>query len=67
MTQTLDLDWMTLRQAADYLQCCPATVMRYVAAGKLEGAQPGGSGVKHLRGGGRWRIKTASIEKLLRG
>lgn len=57
--QTLNRDWLTVQQAADYLQLDAQTVRKYVRLGRLEGRQ--------IVAAGKWRISAASIEKLLRG
>lgn len=58
-TQTLDREWLTVKQTCEYLQLDAQTVRRYINIGKLEGRQ--------IVDGGKWRISAASIEKLLRG
>jgi excisionase family DNA binding protein len=50
-------EWVTARQAADYLQVHPNTIRNYVNAGVLSASQ--------LVPGGRLRISFLSIEKLL--
>ena len=55
--QTLSHDYLTVAQTAAYLQCHPQTVMNYLRAGVLKSSQ--------LVAGGRHRISSASIEKLL--
>ena len=57
MTQTLDRDWMTRKQAAEYLQVTAATVDRYLKSGVLQGSQ--------LVPNGTVRISAVSIEKML--
>jgi excisionase family DNA binding protein len=57
--QTLDRDWMTAQQAADYLQVEVQTVRRMVVAGKLKGTKLGSGKTSPLR------ISASSIEKLL--
>lgn len=55
--QTLDRDWLTVGQAADYLQCCPMTIYRMIQEGKIQGMQ--------ITPRGKWRVSASSIEKLL--
>jgi excisionase family DNA binding protein len=50
-------EWLTVRQAANYLQFHPATIRSYVNAGVLTASQ--------LVPGGKLRISFLSIEKLL--
>ena len=50
-------EWVTVRQAALYLQVHPNTIRSYVNAGVLSASQ--------LVPGGRLRISFLSIEKLL--
>ena len=57
--QTLDRDWMTAQQAADYLQLEVQAVRRMVVAGKLKGTKLGSGKTSPLR------ISASSIEKLL--
>ena len=55
--QTLNRDYLTIKQAADYLQCSPWTIRQHIKAGRLEGLQ--------LVPRGSVRIPASSIEKLL--
>lgn len=55
--QKLDHDWMTVQQAAKYLQVCTMTIHRYIKDGKLQSSQ--------IVPGGKRRISASSIEKLL--
>lgn len=57
MVQQLDRDWLTVRQAADYLQCGTGTIHRLIAEGMVTASQ--------LVPKGRVRISSVSIEKLL--
>lgn len=50
-------EWLTVRQAAKYLQVHPATIRNYINTGVLSASQ--------LVHGGRLRISFLSIEKLL--
>lgn len=54
---SLDRDWLSVKQTAEYLQLDAQTVRRYVADGKLTGRQ--------LVAGGKILISASSIEKLL--
>jgi excisionase family DNA binding protein len=53
----LDRDWITLSQAAQYLQVHPATIMRYVRQRKIIANQ--------LVPQGKWRVSSASIARLM--
>lgn len=57
--QTLDRDFMTVKQAADYLQVSLQTVRRLITDGKLSATKLGSGPNSHLR------VSTISIEKLL--
>ena len=57
--QPIAHEWLTVRQAAKYLQVHPNTIRSYVTAGVLSASQ--------LVPGGKLRISSASIEKLLEG
>jgi len=57
--QTLDGDWMTVKETARYLKCAPGTVRRLVLEGKLTGKKLGAGPNSHLR------ISAVSIEKLM--
>ena len=59
MPQSLDRDWFTVTQAADYLGCSTRTIHRYLESGLLTGVQLVPNGVI--------RISTIVIEKLLEG
>lgn len=50
-------EWLTVRQAAKYLQVHPATIRNYINTGVLSASQ--------LVANGRLRISFLSIEKLL--
>lgn len=56
-TQLLDRDYLSVEQAARYLQCSTRTIHRYLKAGLLSGSQIVPLGVI--------RISALSIEKLL--
>lgn len=53
----MDHDYLTIKQAAAYLQVDPRTIHRYIKAGLLSASQ--------LVPGGAVRISANSIEKLL--
>jgi len=55
--QPITHEWVTVRQAAQYLQVHPTTIRNYVNAGVLSASQ--------LVANGRLRISFLSIEKLL--
>jgi excisionase family DNA binding protein len=55
--QTLDRDYMTIAQTADYLQCSTSTVREHIRTGRLPASQ--------LVKRGAIRIPAAAIEKLL--
>ncbi len=55
--QTLDRDWLTVKQTAAYFQCSTRTVHRYLDSGLLLASQ--------LVPGGTVRISAISIERLL--
>ena len=55
--QPIAHEWLTVRQAAKYLQVHPVTIRNYVNAGVLSASQ--------LVPGGRLRISFLSIERLL--
>jgi excisionase family DNA binding protein len=55
--QRLDRDWMSVQQAAAYLQVCTMTIHRYIREGRLQSSQ--------IIPGGKRRIASSSIEKLL--
>jgi len=55
--QMLDRDWLTVKQAALYLQVSTRTIARYVDRGTLSASQ--------LVPGGTIRISAISIEKML--
>lgn len=57
--QTLDRDFLTVKQAASYLQVNAQTVRRMILEGKLSATKLGSGPNAHLR------ISTISIEKLL--
>lgn len=57
MPQELDRDYLTVKQAAEYLQYNQDTIRRYVRQGILESSR--------IVAGGKIRISAASIEKLL--
>lgn len=57
---SLSHDYLTIKQAAEYLQVTARTVFRYIEAGKLKASQPMGSN-------GSWRISASSVERLLEG
>ena len=56
-TPTLDRDWLTVQQTAEYLQCTTRSVHRYIEAGKLEFSQ--------IVPNGKIRIPAASIRQML--
>jgi excisionase family DNA binding protein len=58
-TQQLDRDYLTTKQAADYLQVSTYTVLRMVKDGKISGTKLGTGKNSKLR------ISAASIEKML--
>ena len=51
------MDYMTRKQAADYLQVTPATIDRYLAKGLLSASQ--------MVPNGTVRISKASLEQML--
>jgi excisionase family DNA binding protein len=55
--QQLDRDWLTVKQAADYLQVGTLVIRQYVKRGILEGSQ--------LVPKGKVRISAISVEKAL--
>ena len=55
--QPIAHEWLTVRQAAKYLQVHPNTIRTYVKSGTLTASQ--------LVPGGKLRISFLSIEKLL--
>ena len=57
--QTLDRDFMTVKQAAAYLQIHTNTILSMIKAGKLVGTKLGSGPNAHLR------VSTISVEKLL--
>lgn len=52
-----DREWVTTRQAADYLQLHPRTIQRYARDGSIRAA----------RVGGRLRLRREDVELLLHG
>lgn len=50
-------EWLTTKQASEYLQVHPKTIYRYVRMGKLVQHQPGGKG--------RPRFRIEDLDKLL--
>ena len=56
---TLDRDWLTLAQAAEYLQVSPFTVLRWIKAKKLPAKQLNGRKSP-------WRIKANDLEDFLK-
>ena len=59
MTIPIVIDWLTRRQAAEYLQVTTRTIDNYIRAGLLRSAQ--------LVPGGAVRISASSVEKMLEG
>lgn len=57
MQQAIAHEWLTVKQAAEYLQVHPNTIHAYLKNGILSASQ--------LVAGGRLRIAFLSIEKLL--
>ena len=55
--QSLDRDYLTIKQAAAYLQVHPATIREHIKAGRLPASQ--------LVPRGSIRIPSVAIEKLL--
>lgn len=59
--QKLDRDWLTPKQAANYLGVNVWTVRRYINEGFLPASKLGSGKMAH------WRISASSIEKMLEG
>jgi excisionase family DNA binding protein len=55
--QTLDRDWLTVKQAAAYLQVSTRTIARYIDRGTILASQ--------FVPGGTVRISASGIEKML--
>jgi excisionase family DNA binding protein len=58
-TKTLDRDWLTVEQAADYLQVSPFTIRRMVKDRKIVGSKLGEGSNSSLR------ISAQSIRDML--
>ena len=56
---TLDRDWLTLAQAAEYLQVSPFTLRRWIKDKKLPAKQLNGRK-------SQWRIKANDLEDFLK-
>jgi len=51
----IQTDWLTLREACEYLKCSPKTLIGKVREGEIHGT-------KRL---GRWRVSRSSIDEFM--
>ena len=52
-----DAEFLTVAQAADRLQCCTKTILRYILSGKLPASQ--------VTFGGPYRIAAVALDKMM--
>jgi excisionase family DNA binding protein len=52
-----DAEFLTVAQAADRLQCCTNTILRYIRGGKLTASR--------VSAGGPYRIAAVALDKMM--